>query len=192
MLRGSSRVSRNLLAFACAALLATSAGVTTIDDFAGSTLGIRTLTLFGGSLPAPVPGTLTYIGGTKLVLTYSLASPIDLTASSNDAFAIGVDALVKGLASVDLKVTATDGAANVRTATQAGIASGSLALSYSAFSPASPPVVFDDVTKLEFEFSSLAPFAITLSDISAVPEPSTGAMLGLGLAGLACTGRRRR
>ena len=193
MLRGYSRVSGFLLALVSVSLLAASANAAPvlIDDFAGTTLGFRTVSTTGGSFPAPVPGTLTFTGGTELKLTYSLIGGVDL-GSPNNAIAIVVDSLVAGVAGVNLMVTVKDTVPNpARSFTLNNIGAGTHVFEYANFLPGSPPFVFDDVDEIEVKFSSLNPFAVTVSDIQAVPEPGTAAMLSMGLLGLAFGGRRK-
>jgi len=116
---------------------------------------------------------------------YGSLGPLDLTAMSNDALSLDILDLVPSAGPLHLAVSvngvASTGAFEITS-------TGPFLLPYDSFTV---PGEFSSVSTLKLTFTSDSPFAFAANNLQAVPEPSTVALMGLGLLGLAMVGRRQ-
>jgi hypothetical protein len=138
-------------------------------------------------------GSLTYTANStdsELLLTYALGGQDISDSGANVGFILNVLS-VSGITSAT--VTLTSGMAESAPVTFSPLAVGE---NFIAYDPSFFDADFDatslmDIDLISVHFTSGQMGSIELAEIQ-VPEPSTAAMLLLGLAGLACSGRRRQ
>jgi hypothetical protein len=137
-------------------------------------------------------GKLTYSANSvdsELLLDYALSN-VDITDSGmNTGFVLSVLS-VSGVDSA--KVTMTDGSGNVSaTVSMSSLAVGDNFVFFTDFlAGLFIASSLTDINQISVLFPTGQTGSIELAEIQ-VPEPSTAGMLLLGLAGLACSGRRR-
>jgi hypothetical protein len=190
VLRGNIRFAGLLLLPACLVLVASSARATLIDDFSGTpAVGIYLSppdpVAFGVVLPLGSTNELDFLGDLQgMDVEYSLGG-LDLTGSgSNDALSLEMLDIVPSAGPITLAVSVNGGPAKAFVITS----NGTVLMPYADFSNAS---AFSNVSTLKLTFSSGTYFGLAADDLQAIPEPSTLALAGLGLFGLAVAGRRR-
>jgi hypothetical protein len=190
VLRGNTRFAGLLLLPACLVLGASSARATLIDDFSGTpAVGIYLSppdpVAFGVVLPLGSTNELDFLGDLQgMDVEYSLGG-LDLTGSgSNDALSLEMLDIVPSSGPITLAVSVNGGPAKAFVITS----NGTVLMPYADFSNAS---AFSNVSTLKLTFSSGTYFGLAADDLQAIPEPTSAALMGLGLLGLAVAGRRQ-
>jgi hypothetical protein len=216
MLRCALRKLSLLFTLACLSLGATAAHAITIDTFDDP----ATLVVGPGAGNPPATGTLDGVReylvtaqGTmdidsgfpgRLLFTTTGASTLTLnypTPNMNFDFFGGTGSFeldiysVSNPATFSISVFVQDGpTGGVGSNTQPFVfpgmfaTPGTLSLDFSTFAG----VDFADVDVVRMTLAASGPGSIKITEFRAVPEPSTAAMLGLGLFGLAAAGSQRR
>lgn len=130
-------------------------------------------------------------GNASIEVRYDFISPVDLTsAGSNDRFAITFVDVVAGTL-MDFHISATDGINTSGSGITFLDGGGTFEFLFSDF--ATPPLDFTQIGEILVTVQAgIGPPAksFTLTNFSAIPEPSSVLLLASGLAGLAL--RRRR
>jgi hypothetical protein len=201
MLRCSARVSALVLALVFVSFLAGPASASPlvdglIDDFNAFSSdpdlqGSRTIMTPTGSHVEGL-GTLVYEDGTSLILTYDGGLDEDFFAEG-DTLQIAISA-VSFTDPINLNVAFEDGDGIAPLSANHDVlitAQGDVEL---VLMSTFPGIDFTDIEKLILTFTSTGMpgtnFDITLDEVSVVPEPSSAALLALGLIGLGFAGRR--
>jgi hypothetical protein len=190
VLRRNTRFACLLLA-SCLPLGASSAGATLlIDDFSGTpALGSYSTPpdpiAFGVVLPLGSTNELDFLGDLQgLEMAYAF-DHVDLTGSgSNDALSLEMLDIVPSSGPITLSVSVNGGPAQDFVISS----DGTVLMPYTGFSN---PSAFSNVSTLRLTFSSLTYFGLAADDLQAIPEPTSAALMGLGLLGLAVAGRRQ-